>query len=99
MKKWIVCGLAGFLTACQGVGGVNMPRIISGDADGFIVYQDGVGANWNGGGGGISKKKAGDVASYYCSQMGKTAELVSRGGALSECVSNQLDYCMTYRCD
>ncbi len=99
MKKWIVCGLAGFLAACGGVGGINMPRIISGDTDQFVIYDDNAGMGWNGaGGGGLNPKKALDVANYYCAEVGKEAEFVSKGGASSECVSNQLNLCATYRC-
>ncbi|WP_146002660.1 hypothetical protein [Telmatospirillum siberiense] len=100
MKKWLVLGVAGLLSACGGVGGVNMPRVISGDSDGFVVGGGSEGLNWNSSAsGGLNPKKAQDVADYYCSQLGKKAEFVSRGGPTSECVSKQLNVCMTYRCE
>jgi hypothetical protein len=38
------------------------------------------------------------VATKYCAGFGKSVDSQSRGGSDDKCVSNQMDYCMTYMC-
>jgi hypothetical protein len=94
MKKGLVVVSALLLSACTGSIGQlgmfekNAPRILSGDDSQVLLYD----AN------GLSPEGTQGTADKYCARYGKTAEWQSRGGADSDCISNQLNYCATYIC-
>ncbi|MTJ83735.1 MAG: hypothetical protein F8N37_22330 [Telmatospirillum sp.] len=96
MKRGIVLALV-FLTAgCSGslskpstwTDGGFAARILSGDEDGFTVYdpQEGI------------ARTGLPAAQKYCQARGKEAEWKAAGGDDQDCVSRQLRYCATYMC-
>jgi hypothetical protein len=68
--------------------GINAPQPLRGDEDQVVIYD----VN------GIVPAKALHAADGVCSYYGKRAEFLSQGGDSSDCVSNQLNLCATYRC-
>jgi putative hemolysin len=94
MKKGLVIVIALFTAACSsntgewGMFGKNAPRTISGTDSRVVLYD----AN------GVDKNAGQTAATKYCANYGKIAEFQSRGGDSSDCVSSQLNYCVTYSC-
>ncbi|HXP96164.1 MAG TPA: hypothetical protein VN809_05595 [Telmatospirillum sp.] len=93
MKKGLVFVFVLFTTACTSIGdmpmfGKNSPKVLSGD-DSQVLLYDAIGVN----------PAAGEAtAKKYCASYGKTAEWKSRGGSDPDCISMQMNYCVTYLC-
>jgi hypothetical protein len=68
--------------------GINAPQPLYGDENQVVVYD----VN------GTIPAKSLHAADGFCSFYGKHAEYLSKGGDSSDCVSNQLNLCVTYSC-
>jgi hypothetical protein len=91
VKKALVLSLVLLTGACSLMStvGASDVRILRADGTHVILYDEN---------GAIKTSAAADAAAKYCKVSGKTAELESRGGTPLECVSSQLNYCLTYIC-
>lgn len=101
MKKALWLGVVLLTSACAGssgssslpdVTGVFAPpaRILRADGTHVILFDES---------GNLKPSAAKAAAEKYCQGVGKTAQFESQGGYPLDCVSNQLPYCATYRCE
>lgn len=91
MKKTLVLSVALLTGGCSFMSSVGAPdvRVLRANGVHVVLYDPN---------GNIKTAVASDVAAKYCKSNGKTAEFESRGGEPLDCVSNQLNYCLTYTC-
>ena len=93
MKRGLVLFLVLFVAACGSVSNMGMfhknePRVLLGNENSVLLYDPH----------GIIPNSSQEIATKYCAAYNKEAEWQSRGGTDSNCISLQMNYCVTYSC-